>query len=55
MKKILVIGSGGRVLGVTGYSSNGIFDAQKLAYEAVSKIIKIRRECHTQPKGRGMT
>ena len=33
-----ILSSGGRVLGVTGYSPNGIADAQKLAYEAVSKI-----------------
>lgn len=38
MGKVLVIGSGGRVLGVTAYSKNGIADAQKLAYRAVSKI-----------------
>ena len=29
---------GGRVLGVTSYSKNGIVDAQRLAYKAVSKI-----------------
>ncbi|HEA46636.1 MAG TPA: phosphoribosylamine--glycine ligase [Candidatus Pacearchaeota archaeon] len=29
---------GGRVLGVTAYSGRGIVEAQKLAYEAVSKI-----------------
>jgi len=33
-----IVTSGGRVLGVTGYSQNGIADAQRLAYEAVSKI-----------------
>lgn len=33
-----ILTSGGRVLGVTGYSSNGIADAQKLAYEGVSRI-----------------
>ena len=33
-----ILTSGGRVLGVTGYSSSGIADAQRLAYEAVSKI-----------------
>ena len=33
-----ILTSGGRVLGVTGYSPNGIADAQKLAYEAVSRI-----------------
>ena len=30
--------NGGRVLGVTSYSKEGIAEAQKLAYEAVSKI-----------------
>lgn len=30
--------SKGRVLGVTSYSPNGIFNAQRLAYKAVSKI-----------------
>ena len=33
-----IISSGGRVLGFTGYSSNGIAAAQKLAYKAISKI-----------------
>ncbi len=33
-----VLTSGGRVLNVTGYSPNGIADAQRLAYEGVSKI-----------------
>lgn len=34
-----ILTSGGRVLGVTGYSPNGITEAQKLAYEGVSRII----------------
>lgn len=33
-----IITDGGRVLGVTGYSPEGIIHAQQLAYEAVSKI-----------------
>ena len=33
-----IVTSGGRVLGVTGYSPNGIADAQRLAYEGASKI-----------------
>jgi phosphoribosylamine---glycine ligase len=33
-----IITSGGRTLGVTGYSENGLIDAHKLAYKAVSKI-----------------
>ena len=33
-----ILTSGGRVLGVTGYSPNGIADAQRLAYEAAAKI-----------------
>ena len=33
-----IVTSGGRVLGVTAYSPNGIRDAQRLAYQAVSKI-----------------
>ena len=33
-----VLTSGGRVLGVTGYSSKGIKEAQRLAYDAVSRI-----------------
>ncbi len=33
-----IITSGGRVLGVTSYSPNGIADAQRSAYEAVSKL-----------------
>lgn len=33
-----VVISGGRVLGITGYSPNGIAGAQKLAYEAIPKI-----------------
>lgn len=33
-----ILTSGGRVLGVTSYSQNGIIDARNLAYEAVSKI-----------------
>ena len=33
-----ILATGGRVLGVTGYSPNGIAEAQKLAYAAVSKI-----------------
>ena len=33
-----ILTSGGRVLGVTGYSPKGIADAQRLAYEGVSKI-----------------
>ena len=33
-----ILTSGGRVLGVTGYSPNGIGGAQRLAYEGVSKI-----------------
>jgi len=31
--------SGGRVLGVTGYSPRGIADAQQLAYKGVNKIV----------------
>ena len=38
MEKILIIGTGGRVLGVTGYSAEGIESARKLTYEAISKI-----------------
>ena len=38
MEKILIIGTGGRVLGVTGYSAEGIESARKLTYESVSKI-----------------
>ncbi len=33
-----ILTSGGRVLGVTGYSPLGIRDAQKIAYDGVSKI-----------------
>ena len=33
-----ILTSGGRVLGVTGYSPNGIADSQRLAYDGVSKI-----------------
>lgn len=33
-----ILTSGGRVLGVTGYSPNGIADAQKIAYSGVPKI-----------------
>lgn len=33
-----IVSSGGRVLGVTSYSPEGIADAQKLAYKAASKI-----------------
>lgn len=33
-----ILATGGRVLGVTGYSPNGIAEAQKLAYAAASKI-----------------
>lgn len=33
-----ILTSGGRVLGVTGYSSDGIADARRLTYEGVSKI-----------------
>ena len=33
-----ILTSGGRVLGVTGYSSNGVADAQRIAYEGVAKI-----------------
>ena len=34
----VIVTSGGRVLGVTAYSKQGIDDAQKLDYEAVKKI-----------------
>jgi phosphoribosylamine--glycine ligase len=34
----VILTSGGRVLGVTGYSPEGIAGAQRLAYDAVSKI-----------------
>jgi len=37
-KKVLVVGSGGRVLGVTAYSQGGIADAQSAAYFAVGHI-----------------
>ncbi len=33
-----ILATGGRVLGVTGYSPKGIAESQKLAYAAVSKI-----------------
>ena len=33
-----IVTSGGRVLGVTGYSPNGLREARERAYEAVSKI-----------------
>lgn len=38
LDKDQILTSGGRVLGVTGYSKNGTADAQRLAYEGVSKI-----------------
>jgi len=38
IKNDSIVTSGGRVLGVTGYSEKGIKEARKLAYEAVSKI-----------------
>ncbi len=38
LEKDQILTAGGRVLGVTAYSPNGIADAQKLAYESVSKI-----------------
>jgi len=38
-----IVNSGGRVLGVTAYSENGIKDAQELAYYAVSIIDKFTR------------
>ncbi|MGV8171473.1 MAG: phosphoribosylamine--glycine ligase [Candidatus Woesearchaeota archaeon] len=41
-----VLTNGGRVLGVTGYSPEGIADAQRLAYDAVSKIQSVPEGFH---------
>ncbi len=38
LKDDWIVTAGGRVLGVSAYSSNGIADAQSLAYEAAGKI-----------------
>jgi len=37
-KEKRIVTSGGRVLGVTGYSEKGIAEAQRIAYEAAGKI-----------------
>jgi len=38
MKKVLIIGSGERVLGVTSYFSKGLREVRELIYGSISKI-----------------